>query len=65
MVEEEYQVDSCTPPLSSQVIIQLVDQLNRNSVSTSSSNIEAMAEFLRGMGRAFKQHHVSTLSLST
>jgi len=67
MDDDEYQVDSCTPPLSSQVIIQLVDQLNKHSVSStsSSSNVEAMAEFLRGMRRAFKQQYVSTSSSST
>lgn len=60
MDDDEYQVDSCTSPLSSQVIIQWVDPLNRHSVSStsSSSNVEAMAEFLRGMRRAFRQQYV-------
>ena len=49
--DEEYQVDKCTPPLPSQVIMTLVEDLN-NSLSPT----EAVAEFVRGMRRAFKTH---------
>ena len=49
--EEEYQVETCIPPLPSQVILQLVEEMN-----ASSNPLDALPEFIRGMRRAFKQY---------